>query len=966
MRFGIALVMFLLCVAAISQAGVAGWWNDTGRYAVFDDFEDNDTIGWYWTNKYKTGPPGNGTNTSKVAADGTNYAFNVSRGGAGASTQPIKNFTGAYNLTDISMWVYNPDNANDAAMNNYDEKDRIIQDVIFDHINGSLVYQNGTAYKMVLDNKHWNITKGWRRIALRNISYDTGTYDIWVDGTKNYSGAIFQNRRAANGTANVQVRADTNSYFYIDEIVYMNNSWVNGSAPPSNPPNYTLISPIDNGTVINQWPILTINYSDPAATTGNVSFYKVNLTEQNTEDLWRFNNVTGNKSFEDPHLAVDENSNTYAHLTEYGVAGVFSQAHYAYIYENFTIPAGGVHQVNFTFKYYISGWSCTAQITFDCYDGAWTEVYQDSTDDGTIHTRSRILPSGCTGGTTVQIRTKMLTHDVNGAPSCDGDDEISTVYYEGRVKWQDNLLNRSENITNGTLARYKWSGLNDEITYDWFGVVTNGVYYVNSTTQNFTFFNITYNQSGPTSSKQGILHGFNLTLNASTKLGNINATFVFNGTEYGYDANTSNGRIRYFFKNFTMPLIGTTSVSYDWYWNYTIIDLSNVSSTTNQTVTVTQTGLDNCSTFTNVSLIFDLYNETGFINLTNESFVTELAIWFDYILMLNSTLITNYSSIMTHKNNYKFCIDPSNATFSVYATLEYGGDGFDTRTYYLINATLTNVTSVVYLYLIESALGSEITFTVQDANLVALEDTYVQIQRRDTGTGTYKTIAIGKTDNNGLFTTDIEKGGAIAYKFIVINKHGDVLDTISPVTFATTDTTYTITVGGGEIFNIYEDISYYCTYNNATRLFRCEVVDASGLMTTSRLIVERRITYKFNELCDSTETSSANVHTCTLTNNIDTYRFFIYANGVLIDSGTIKTSEETASRYGMTGLFIAMLMIMVMAFIGAFHPSISVFGATIGLIMAKVIGIITISETAIVGLVFVAGIIVLRMGMSKT
>jgi hypothetical protein len=328
-------------------------------------------------------------------------------------------------------------------------------------------------------------------------------------------------------------------------------------------------------------------------------------------------------------------------------------------------------------------------------------------------------------------------------------------------------------------------------------------------------------------------------------------------------------------------------------------------------------------------------------------------------------MVSNYSVESVKTTQHEFCIYSSDQEYEVFASMEYSGDNFDDRTYYLTNATLTNDTTTVNLYMIEDTLGDEMTFTVQNNDLVTLEGYYVQFNRKDTANATYKTITIGQTDNDGRFTTNIEKGGGVVYQFIVIDTQGTVVDTITPVTFVSTDTTYTITVGADDIFNIYDDLTYSCTYDNSTRILVCTVTDSSGLMTKSRILVQRRITHRWTDLYDNTDTGATVIHTATLTNNVDDYRYFLYANNVLIDSGTIDTAEIVMSPYGQAGLFVVLMLVVVMAFLGINYPGMSMFLTVIAIVISNAINLISISESAVVGIVFVAGIIMIRMVMSK-
>jgi len=481
--------------------------------------------------------------------------------------------------------------------------------------------------------------------------------------------------------------------------------------------------------------------------------------------------------------------------------------------------------------------------------------------------------------------------------------------------------------------------------------------------------NYPYSQSGPLTSFEGVDVSFNLSINVS-KSGTVpitNLSLVFDGDYYSSTTNQTKDDYKVFTKTITLSTIPSgLSKSYSWYWNYSINNSLTETSTSN--IIIYSIFVDNCSTANTTTIIFDMYNETDFENLTN--YKTELDIWFTDIVAPGSSKSKNYSVASASNGTHKFCIYPENKTLYAYASMEYTGDGFDARTYYLVNVTLNATPSRVNLYNIQDSIGEEITFTIQDASLSSLSDTYVQIQKKDTASATYKTVFVGLSDFNGIFTADLEKGSSVLYKFIVINNQGDILDTLTPVSFATTDTEYIITTGFTDIFNYFGDLAYSCSYVNTTKQFICDVVDSSGLMTSSRMLVEYKITHSYQEICDKTDTSSSVTYVCQIDDVVTydpsyNYRYLLYANDVLIDSGQIKTESQTMSDYGAAGLFVVFLVVIVMAFMGSFNPAVGILLTVVGLIMSQLMGILSLSESALVGMVFVAGIIIIRMAMMR-
>jgi hypothetical protein len=79
---------------------------------------------------------------------------------------------------------------------------------------------------------------------------------------------------------------------------------------------------------------------------------------------------------------------------------------------------------------------------------------------------------------------------------------------------------------------------------------------------------------------------------------------------------------------------------------------------------------------------------------------------------------------------------------------------------------------------------------------------------------------------------------------------------------------------------------------------------------------------------------------------------------MLTYSGTFKIGGT--NLYGTNGLIIAAFLILVLALVGAFNPSVSIVLAIIGLIASFAIGFVEMSLLSLVGIIIVAGIIILK------
>jgi len=714
------------------------------------------------------------------------------------------------------------------------------------------------------------------------------------------------------------------------------------------PPSITLNAPT-NGSFVANSALLNVTYTDPDGNPGNVSFYGGEPKTIEHTSYFCENNVAGCSN------SVDNNWTTYAS------AGVSNKAPNTSIYINYTYnDIEKSKSIKWKYSIYSDDWN--ASIALKCFNGSdWKTIDEDShydEDTSTIIKNSTVdLPNSCKNQNTLQTKTTVREEVHIGFGS-------RTNFYEQEVKKPKEISN-STNVPNGSTATYNWTGLNDGQTYEWYATADDNTETFTSPTTSFTYYNVSFiNQAvSDASPLEGQSITFNLTLNASTDLV-IDANLTADGTVYDYDTYNKYNHTHYFEKTLTVDNV------FDWNWTYSVIGSDNdyEETTTTNTVNTRIIAIDNCSTYNTTALILDLYNETLYQDYTGE---TQIEIWFESVSATGSSVKSNYSVNSVQNDSYSFCI-PNYGLYNVFASLIYQdtGSDFTPRNYYLVNATLSNNTETINLYMLDSTLADEIEISVQNSNLLTLDEHYVRIQRKDTSTGSYKTVSMGQTDENGRLVADIEKGSSITYKFIVIDPNGNIVDSISPVSFSTADTSYTITTGATDIFDIWNDIDYSCEYINSTKKFVCDVTDTSGLMTVAKLKVERKEVHSWEQVCEESGTSSSVTLVCELNASGDfdatkyLYNYNLEVNGVTVDSGDVLEQDQS-SVYGLTGLFLTFMLVIISIFIGAFHPAASVLAGTVSIVLAKVIGLIAIGETAIVGLVFVAGIIIIRMGAQR-
>jgi hypothetical protein len=122
----------------------------------------------------------------------------------------------------------------------------------------------------------------------------------------------------------------------------------------------------------------------------------------------------------------------------------------------------------------------------------------------------------------------------------------------------------------------------------------------------------------------------------------------------------------------------------------------------------------------------------------------------------SSTNIANYSfQNLTENPSYAFCVHPNSTSINLNMNSQYSGAGYSDRTYYLNNATLTNITSNITLYQLNDTDAVKFFINVKDG-IEAFTGATVTISKLFVGEGIYKTTGIRETDDAGKFIEYLE------------------------------------------------------------------------------------------------------------------------------------------------------------------------------------------------------------------
>jgi hypothetical protein len=307
--------------------------------------------------------------------------------------------------------------------------------------------------------------------------------------------------------------------------------------------------------------------------------------------------------------------------------------------------------------------------------------------------------------------------------------------------------------------------------------------------------------------------------------------------------------------------------------------------------------LQECNaTYNSKALNFTMIDEVTGLNISAASNPASLLSSFRYWVGGGDTS-KNYSlSIIndSSRNNFAFCIlPPGISTFRADMDSEYQATGYSINNYYLRNATLSNATNNIPLYLIPTASSTKFYVNVKSGTSL-LSGAIVYVAKYFVGEGQFKTTAIKLTDDNGQFYLygDLDK----PYKFSII-KDGvllGIIDKTLACSVAPCSIDLNVNTGSGSAYDNFT--TYYAanilsniSFNPANKIVSYQFVDISGLANYFRLTVQKTSVNNTAGalVCDTSTFSTFGTLSCNATG----------FEGDFIARGFISRSPEVPDKY---------------------------------------------------------------------
>ena len=461
------------------------------------------------------------------------------------------------------------------------------------------------------------------------------------------------------------------------------------------------------------------------------------------------------------------------------------------------------------------------------------------------------------------------------------------------------------------------------------------------------------------------LQTFTLTITTNTGINIQNADLIYNGTIFtNIDRVLVSGNTFNLTKQITIPQIteGSGSQNKSFFFNITIVNEETgqtivvESSIQNQTVTELVFGFCDGGDFDVPMLNFTFINEISGVEINATANATTFQATFLVGLDEDSLIKTfTVNNVSSNQSRYNFCTNKTTNRFITDMQLFYTADTFTDKNYFLNLAPLSNVTNEIDLFLIDEGIGIEFFIGVEQ-NLFSLTGATISIAKFFVGEGVFKTVEIDTTDGAGKITAflDLNKD----YKF-TITKDGELLAIIEKraicdvapceLTLSITDETPDVYSGFSDIFA--SQVLYNLSFNPVTKIVTFDFVDITGLATAFRMDITKGSPNGTGSLISTqrlfTSSGSMTYNASDDSGDLTARVFIARSPDQLIDFITFIVNE-VAAVLGILGLFVAFLIVITIIFGFAFSPKAFIFAIPLALTLIKLMGIISLSNGAIV------------------
>jgi hypothetical protein len=281
------------------------------------------------------------------------------------------------------------------------------------------------------------------------------------------------------------------------------------------------------------------------------------------------------------------------------------------------------------------------------------------------------------------------------------------------------------------------------------------------------------------------------------------------------------------------------------------------------------------------------------------------------------------------------------------------------RSYFFpVPQKINNQTTTVPLKTINATEADAIDFEVTESGGQPAEDTYCRVDRKFGG-GDFETVFMIKTGGQGKSQSFAEVN-EIYYSFTCY-KNGEVIEKFPAQIM---QNPMILNLGETETetqLDYYDKFDASCT-NNETSI-TCDYQSQTESLDKAVLEVNRKEPVTDINVCEKESETATGTLACTVLNTSKhNYDYSIYGefnNGIQIpgDSGV---TGETGSQYGISGIFITLIIFIFVYAATAFNVPLGIALGTLSMLFSSLAGFLALTpamRATLIGLAIVAGLV---------
>lgn len=358
-----------------------------------------------------------------------------------------------------------------------------------------------------------------------------------------------------------------------------------------------------------------------------------------------------------------------------------------------------------------------------------------------------------------------------------------------------------------------------------------------------------------------------------------------------------------------------------------------------------------------VSANFTFWDEENPLNVTTGS--AEYA-----VTIFLGTYNFTYNLSVVNDSDFSICTNAG--PWAATMIMKYSGETQSTRFYFFDHATLSSVTNHIKLYLLNDSKDTIVSVTVQDSYGYPVENAIISFQRYYISEDLYRTVAMGRTDNEGTATVSLFTENTW-FKYIM-TQNGLVRNIIGPAQITSSSILLPLESNAITTWNDYSgQISRVCAYTAATGYLSCTFTQVTGLFTNVCIdvdIVGVLNNTRFNLTCLSTSSGTVmmNISTAKSYNSSIVYRLYGTSpegQTIILEDGSVLLGH--GAFYGGIGIFLTIIIFCVCAGMGAWNPAVALALSFLGTMFSAMAGFVDIPVLALGNLLVVIVIFIIHV-----